>query len=554
MNLLFSSLMDNSNNYPSLPSNMYLAQQQNAYYNNNNSYVNNPNANFNPNTSQTPNYYNHYQNQKKNNVNSRNSHLDTNQYQFLTATSSLLSSSSLCSSSTSLSGGGRRSVGGSGSCMDYHSLNHSLQPQQLQTQLSQERKKKPTLLRKLSEKRARGYELQQHFQQQQQSLVNNNNNPYHCSSSSSSSSSLNNSFNGNVNTTQSCNKNSNTACAQKNQSNSKVNNSNSCNASNQASCSSCSRRNMSTSDLHLSLYANSNNASIPASSSSSSSNAKRISANKSGNCFNSSSSNSTASSSPINSVPNSPASTKVAVEPFESSKSEKMLKKTISDPLAAVSLAESSDSDEAHSQSKSMLTNVNTCRGTGALDDELAAFIDDQSAQSLLNSTHHFQSINIPALAEPKAAVTAESESDKQQADVLQPATNKHDLRLPLTSTAQTASSFLPPPPPPPPAAFTTNSKLSSFKTINNKNSQKLNESTQIQSAQQQQHLCPSPLALSDGLAITYGNSNLTQTFKPSAFTSSLSNFTSNNDLQTCEVLTQPNDDFNLEKSPELKE
>lgn len=420
--------MDNSNNYPSLnsnhslPSNMYLAQQQNAYYNN--SYGNNPNnANFNPNTSQTPNYYNHYQNQKKNNLNNRNSHhhLDTNQYQFLTATSSLLSSSSLCSSSTSLSGGGgRRSVGGSGSCMDYHSLNHSLQPQQLQTQLSQERKKKPTLLRKLSEKRARGYELQQHFQQQQQSLVNNNNNnnnnPYHCSSSSSSSSSLNNSFNGNFNNTQSCNnKNStglNTACAQKNQSNSKVNNANNCNASNQASCSNCSRRNMSTSDLHLSLYANnnSNNVSIPAGSS----NTKKISANKSGNCFNSSSSNSTASSSPINSVPNSPASIKVPSEKFESSKSEKMLKKTISDPLAAVSLTESSDSDEAHhNQSKSLLTNVNTCRGTG-LDDELAAFIDDQSAQSLLNSTHHFQSINIPALVEQKTVETAENDKDRK--------------------------------------------------------------------------------------------------------------------------------------------
>jgi hypothetical protein len=74
---------------------------------------------------------------------------------------------------------------------------------------------------------------------------------------------------------------------------------------------------------------------------------------------------------------------------------------------------------------------------------------------------------------------------------------------------------------------FTTNSKLSSFKSIK---SQKppaasslstttpttLTVATDIDFDLQQQHLLsPSPLAICDGSTITYGNSNLTQTFKP---------------------------------------
>ncbi len=137
-------------------------------------------------------------------------------------------------------------------------LTNNTQPQPLQPH---ERKKKTTLLRKLSEKRAHKYEFMQQ-QQMQQQQVQQNNQPFShpqlrsthgsfklsSSSSSSSSSSLNNSFTNHSNKLKPSQPNIQSHISSP--FNANTGNSNSHNSNKQ--------RNVSTNDLRLSFYNNNN--------------------------------------------------------------------------------------------------------------------------------------------------------------------------------------------------------------------------------------------------------------------------------------------------------
>jgi len=181
------------------------------------------------------------------------------------------------------------------------------------------------------------------------------------------------------------------------------------------------------------------------------------------------------------------------------------------------------------------LQHVNTSRGGIAFDEKENAASNsgkieftqseiDPAHNLLLNSTHHFQSINVPP---PSASSIATGERDNQSHLTSTHLTKQNNAShsLPISPSSLSA------------ASFTTNSKLSSFKSITNKktstNTEKTLEqtssssssslSTSPQAQTTTQHLSPSPLAICDGLTISYGNSNLTQTFKPSTITCSSS-------------------------------
>jgi hypothetical protein len=178
------------------------------------------------------------------------------------------------------------------------------------------------------------------------------------------------------------------------------------------------------------------------------------------------------------------------------------------------------------------LQHVNTSRGGIAFDEKENAASNsgkieftqeiEPSHNFFLNPTHHFQSINVPP---PSASSIASGERDNQSHLTSTHLTKQNNAShsLPISPSSLSA------------ASFTTNSKLSSFKSITNKknntNTEKTLEqtssssslSTSPQAQTTSQHLSPSPLAICDGLTITYGNSNLTQTFKPSTITCSSS-------------------------------
>jgi hypothetical protein len=114
----------------------------------------------------------------------------------------------------------------------------------------------------------------------------------------------------------------------------------------------------------------------------------------------------------------------------------------------------------------------------------------DHSNYSQISPNHHFQSIN-PAAPSFSVAQTA----------------NKLIKSSPSSPTTQSDMSNNFSFPTHHPGSF--NSKISSFKTIN-----KPNQKGIIISEPQ---LSPSPLAISDGLAISYGNSNYPQKFEPNS-------------------------------------
>jgi hypothetical protein len=82
------------------------------------------------------------------------------------------------------------------------------------------------------------------------------------------------------------------------------------------------------------------------------------------------------------------------------------------------------------------------------------------------------------------------------------------------------------------------NSKISSFKTINKPNQKGIiiNEP----------QLSPSPLAISDGLAISYGNSNYPQKFEPNSslviYTEESSTTTASNNNHKNKINSKEND------------
>jgi serine/threonine protein kinase len=350
----------------------------------------------------------------------------------------LSSFSSLNSSNTSLSAS-RRSIG---ACMDYQNSFPppglgTVQSQPQQQQQQQERKKKTTLLRKLSEKRAHKYE----FLHQQQLQMQNQN---HQSTSSSSSSSLNNSFN---NTT------TNGFHSRKSMTNDNNMMSN---------VAMVSRSNMSTSDLHLCHNSSSNT------------NVNSVSKQQTTpiNRFNSSSTNSTTSNSPINSMPNSPASSKL---------------------LSNLSIQNACTNERCEDKKNIdlMFHNLNnSSKFNNKNDNGSTSVLIDHSNYSQISPNHHFQSIN-PAAPSFSVAQTA----------------NKLIKSSPSSPTTQSDMSNNFSFPTHHPGSF--NSKISSFKTIN-----KPNQKGIIISEPQ---LSPSPLAISDGLAISYGNSNYPQKFEPNS-------------------------------------
>ncbi len=129
----------------------------------------------------------------------------------------------------------------------------------------------------------------------------------------------------------------------------------------------------------------------------------------------------------------------------------------------------------------------------------MAAPIADQN---LYNSTHHFQSIH-PAPVNINHFNVAHEQHDMHQQcqesnlTKLSPSNMNSRLYMPNNKNY-------------------FNSSLSSFTSIN-KNKNATNQQQVQQSNQQSIHLSPSPLAISDGMPIFYGNSNVTQTFTPTS-------------------------------------
>jgi len=380
-------------------------------------------------------------------------HQVANYLQYANSTSNndqfISSFSSLNSSNQSLSAS-RRSIG---TCLDYQNSFPppglgSLQPQPQQQQ-QQERKKKTTLLRKLSEKRAHKYE----FLHQQQLQMQNQ---HHQSTSSSSSSSLNNSF-------------SNTATNGFNSRKSMTNDSNM-----MSNVAMASRSNMSSSDLHLCHNSSSNNAckqqTTPI------------------NRFNSSSTNSTTSNSPINSMPNSPASSK-------------LLSNLCIQNTNAMERSEDNKNFDLLFQN---LNNSNKMRSKN--DNSSTSVSSDNSNNSQISPNHHFQSINPAASSIPIAQTV-----NKLIKSTPSSPTTQSDMSSNFAFPSHQQGSF--------------NSKISSFKTINKPNQKGI--------IVNEPQLSPSPLAISDGLAISYGNSNYPQKFEPNPslviYTEESTTATSNN-------------------------
>ncbi len=174
----------------------------------------------------------------------------------------------------------------------------------------------------------------------------------------------------------------------------------------------------------------------------------------------------------------------------------------------------------------------------------------DPTHNLFLNPTHHFQSINVPSSPSQYYHSTTPSERCDQnltpsKSPHLKQNTSPKSLSIPPSSLSA--------------ASFTTNSKLSSFKSISNKKinntntehnteqtSVSLSTSPQAQTnIQTSQHLSPSPLAICDGLTITYGNPNTTQTFKPSTVACSSSK-------SFKETMSSLNEEKHVETAPEI--
>lgn len=186
--------------------------------------------------------------------------------------------------------------------------------------------------------------------------------------------------------------------------------------------------------------------------------------------FYSSSANSTASNSPVNSQPNSPANRFNANNRLNSNR-----------PRSLIVVKNSTPPPIAPAQSGTSTTF------------SIYSMSAPQPAKSLVNSTQHFQSIHpaAPQVQHLHVQQQQPSISVNQQPYYEQQLT-QNKLFLPNGNNIFNSTS----------SSFTSIAK-NQFKQQSN------------QQQQQMQQLSPSPLAISDGMPISYGNSHVTQTFTP---------------------------------------
>ena len=220
----------------------------------------------------------------------------------------------------------------------------------------------------------------------------------------------------------------------------------------------------------------------------------------------SSSGNSTASSSPVNSFPNSPVS-RVNLSSLADSR-------LASNRPRSLIVANNSKPNQQSSSSKINRHSIcNDIDSQVGVDNDSSHVFVTPPPQSLFNSTHHFQSINpAPVHLNSTKSITKTLTSNTSG---LTGANQKSPLISTLSSSSNDSKK---------PNQIINNSNfsssLSSFTSITKNQIKQLSiqsPSNNLNNANNSTHLSPSPLAISDGLTISYGNSNNVQTFKPTS-------------------------------------